>query len=68
MLVKNQTTNFSRNVCFFVCLRFNVPLDNYFAHMGTSPLLVKGFKFQPIPGTHALVCHTYCDTDHLFNT
>ena len=32
----------------FVCLGFFVLLENFFTHMETSPLLVKGYKFWPM--------------------
>ena len=45
-----------------------------FAHIETSPLLVKGCKFLSILGSHGhraisggiLACHTFCDMGHPF--
>ena len=51
---------------FFVCLDgVYRPTQEFFTHMETSPLPVKGCKFWPILGTHghwAVTCHTYSDT------
>ena len=57
------------HVCLFGVLR---PTQEFFTHIGTSLLSLKGFKFWPILGTHGhwavrvlkLAYHTYCDMGH----
>ena len=39
-------------VCWFVCMGLTVPLENYFTHMETSQLPMKGCKIRPMLGTH----------------
>ena len=57
----------------FVCALFLSfrPTREFFTHMETSPLPVKGCKFWLVLGTHGHwavrgACHTYCDTGHPF--
>ena len=53
----------------FVCLH---PNREFFTHMDTSPLPVKGCKLTytrhswPLDSEGSLACHTYCDTGHPF--
>ena len=49
------------------------PTQEFFTHMETSRLLVKGcFSFYyarhlwPLSSEGSLACHTYCDTEHPF--
>ena len=57
--------------CLFRVFR---PTQEFFTHMETSTLPMKGCKFWPIHSTHghgalhdgSLACHTYCDTWHPF--
>ena len=53
-----ELLNKGHNVCIFVisivlfvCLGFFVPLEEFFTHMETSPLPVKGCKLWPVLGT-----------------
>ena len=48
------------NVVLFVCL-FGVyrPIREFFSHMETSPLSVKGCKFRPMLGTYGLLSVVY---------
>ena len=59
---------------------FFSPTREFFTHLMTSPLMVKGCKFRLMLGTHghwavrvlwlssegSLMCHTYCDTGQPF--
>ena len=45
-------------VDLFVCLGFLVLLENFFTHMETSPLLVKGCKFWPMLGISEDLWHS----------
>ena len=55
---------------FFGC--FLCPTREFFTHMETSPLPVKGCKFWQVYARHlwplssedSLPCHIYCDTGH----
>ena len=57
---------------FFGC--FLCPTREFFTHMETSPLPVKGCKFWQVYARHlwplssedSLPCHIYCDTGHPF--
>ena len=56
--------------CLWFLFLFEVyrPTREFFTHMETSTLPVKGCKFRPVLGTYghcskgSLTCHTYCDT------
>ena len=59
--------------CFLVCLECYRPTREFFTHIETSPLSVKGCKFWPIlsPSGHwkvrvSLACHSYCNTGRPF--
>ena len=69
--------NFSVHIVihFFVCFEFFNSTREFFTHIETSSLPVKGFKFWPILDTRGhwavrffLTCHTYCDTSQPFIT
>ena len=67
-----QLRNQFKSICF--CLfGFYRPTREFFTHLETSPLPVKGFKFftyarhsWPLSSEGSLACHTYCDTVHPF--
>ena len=43
------------------------PTREFFTHMETSPLSMKGCKFLPMLVTYgSLACHTHCDTGQPF--
>ena len=57
----------NQNCFVFVVWKFRLTWE-YFPHLETSPLPLKGFKFWPIVSTHGhwtvrdlFTCHTYCD-------
>ena len=52
-------------VDLFVCLGFLVLLENFFTHMETSPSLVKGCKFWPMLGIHAIEQWKFFSVPHL---
>ena len=60
---KWSITLFNLSVCLFVC-----PTREFFTHLETSPLPVKGCKFWPVLDTSegSLACHSYCDTRNPF--
>ena len=67
---ENEESHQHYLVFCFVCLWFFVPLENFFTHIKTSPLQVKGCKFPrhlwPLSSEGSLACHIYCDTGHPF--
>ena len=55
-----KTINRFFKLDFVCCLGFLRPIRDFFIHLETSTLPLKGYKFWPILGTHSsLTCHTY---------